>query len=301
MSDIGRIPMNNPLFSQRLGINSSRVIDNDFPPTARTALCYMLADLNAKGYLVGPEEFMRELNRMGRITRVDLEGKSEKNFVDQVSIRINKLNWHRVYSFCERVYSKLLRAVIIEFEEWEDSIARTMKYYTDELNIILEEENLAFHFSDGQFRRRGIAQTQKAFERVGAVLVDPRLNKVKEHYNKARRFYDMRPQPDVENCVKEALCSLEACVEIVTGKKASKDFERAIRQLEGNDADKIPSPIGEAMIKLHSYRGNGQGVAHASIQGNRVSAIDAELVMSLVASYISYLVDLYPPVQEIPF
>ncbi|HEY9756337.1 MAG TPA: hypothetical protein V6C97_14315 [Oculatellaceae cyanobacterium] len=165
----------------------------------------------------------------------------------------------------------------------------------------MEEENLAFHFSDGQFHRRGRLQTQKAFERVGAVLAAHRLEKVKSHYNNARKFFDTRPTPDFENCVKEALCALEACIEILTAKNASKDFEKAIRQLQGNNPNQIPSPIGEGMIKLHSYRGSGQGVAHASLQGNRVAVVDAELVLSLVAAYITYLVDLFPVAEDVPF
>jgi hypothetical protein len=165
----------------------------------------------------------------------------------------------------------------------------------------MEEENLVFHLSDGQFHRRGRAQTQKVFERVGAVLANPKLEKVKNHYNKARKFFDARPTPDLENCVKEALCALEACIEILTAKNASKEFEKTIRQLQGNRPNQIPSPIGEGMIKLHSYRGSGQGVAHASLQGNRVALVDTELVLSLVASYITYLVDLFPSVEDIPF
>jgi hypothetical protein len=132
-------------------------------------------------------------------------------------------------------------------------------------------------------------------------LAAPRLEKVKNHYNKARRFFDARPIPDLENCVKEALCALEACIEIVASKNASKEFEKAIRQLQGNNTNQIPSPIGEGMIKLHSYRGSGQGVAHASLQGNRVALVDAELVLSLVATYITYFVDLFPPTEDIPF
>ena len=56
------------------------------------------------------------------------------------------------------------------------------------------------------------------------------------------------------------------------------------------------------MIKLHGYRGSGRGVAHAALEGNRVSEIDAELVLSLTAAYITYLVDLFPDSEdEIPF
>jgi hypothetical protein len=287
--------------SQRLGKNPGKAIDNDFPSTARTALVYLLADLHDKGYLVDSNVVIRELNRIGRIIKGDLDQTESKGFLNQISARIHKLSWNQVYFFCERVYSKLLRDVGNEFDEWYKSIAEVRSYFTNEVNLIMEEENLVFHFSDGQFHRRGSAQTQKVFERVGAVLANPKLEKVKNHYNKARKFFDLRPTPDLENCVKEALCALEACIEILTAKNASKEFEKAIRQLQGNRPDQIPSPIGDGMIKLHSYRGSGQGVAHASLQGNRVALVDAELVLSLVASYITYLVDLFPSAEDIPF
>jgi hypothetical protein len=287
--------------SQRLGKNPGKAIDNDFPSTARTAFCYLLADLYDKGFLVDSNVIIRELNRIGRITKGDLDQTKNKDFLNQISARIHKLIWNQVYFFCERVYSKLLKDVGNEFDEWYKSLSEVRNYFTDEVNLIMEEENLVFHFSDGQFHRRGRAQTQKVLERVGTVLANPKLEKVKNHYNKARKFFDVRPAPDLENCVKEALCALEACIEILTAKNASKEFEKTIRQLQGNRPDQIPSPIGEGMIKIHSYRGSGQGVAHASLQGNRVALIDAELVLSLVASYITYLVDLFPSTEDIPF
>jgi hypothetical protein len=287
--------------SSRLGRTPGKIIDNDFPSTARTALNYLLADLQEKGYLVNTGVILRELNRIGRITRGDLGEVETKGFLNQVSARTHKLNWYQVFFFCERVYSKLLSDVGYETDEWYTSLNDVRSYFTDEVNLIMEEENLAFHFIDGQFHRKGRLQTQRAFERAGAVLIYPRLEKVKNHYNKARKFFDTRPTPDFENCIKEALCALEACIEILTGKNASKEFEKAIRQLQGNNPNQIPSPIGEGIIKLHSYRGSGQGVAHASLQGNRVALVDAELVLSLVASYITYLVDLFPIREDVPF
>lgn len=287
--------------SQRLGRDPGKIIDNDFPSTARTALSYLLADLREKGYLVYDSIFMRELNRIGRITKRDIIQPEPQDFQNQIYVRIIRLSWYRVYFFCERIYFKLLNCIGNENDEYYLSLAEVRAYFTNEINLIMDEENLAFHFLDGQFYRRGRAQTQKAFERVGAVLASPRLEKVKNHYNKARRFFDERPNPDVGNCVKESLCALEASVEILTSRNASKDFEKVIRQLQGNGPNQIPSPIGEGMIKLHSYRGSGQGVSHASIQGNRVDLIDAELVLSLVASYITYLFDLFPSEEDISF
>ena len=275
--------------------------NNDFSKTARTALIYIVKDLINKCYLVDLSEVILELNRTGRFTEEYLDQIKKEDYIDQLTILIYKLQGNQVYRFCERLYSKLLTGIGNDDSEWYVSIEEVQKYFSDEINLILKEENFDLYFSEGHFKRIGRAQTQKAFERVGAVLINPNLESVKNHYNKARRFFDKQPKPDPENCVKEALCALEASIEILTDKKASKEFEKVIKQLEGNGQKQIPPPIGEGMIKLHSYRGSGQGVSHASTHGNRVELIDAELVLSLVASYITYLVDLFPFEEDIPF
>ncbi len=286
-------------FKQRIGVEQGKPIENEFPQSARTALAYLFADLDDKGFLIEKKRVLRELNRIGRLTSDGSASKKDKNpaFANQLANGLYRLNWHQVYSFCERVYTNFLMEDPFGF----NSIQDVQQYFSQEINTILDEENISFRFVNGQFHRRGRAQTQKAIERVGSVLSNPTLSVVRNYYNKARKFFDQRPNADFENCVKEALCSLEACVEILTGKRASKDFEKSIKQLLGNNDKQIPSPIGEGMIKLHAYRGSGQGVAHAAIQGTRVSSLDAELVLSLTASYITYLADLYLPKEDVPF
>ncbi len=81
----------------------------------------------------------------------------------------------------------------------------------------------------------------------------------------------------------------------------SKDFTQVVKQLRGNDPGQIPAPLVEGMIKLYAYRGSGKSVTHAALQGNRVSEVEAELVLNLVASYVTYLVDLFPQLEDIPF
>jgi hypothetical protein len=286
---------------KRIGIPPKKPIENDFPSSARTALCYLLVDLHDKSYLDPTEIVIRELNRIGRFTKTDLPEPESKSLINQFSIRIHKLEWYKVCFFCERLYSKYLRGVGDDFDEYHITLAEARQYYSEELNLILEEDYLSYIFADGQFQRKGRAQTQKAIERANSVLTDPKLEKVKNYYNKAIKFFNTFPNPDPENCVKEALCALESCVEILTQKNASKEFDRVLRQLQGNNQNQIPSPICESMIKVHGYRGSGKGVSHASLQGNRVDMTDAELILSLVASYITYLVDIFHASEEIPF
>ena len=288
-------------FMQRFGFNTRLVLD-DFPMGARYSLVYLLRSLLADDYV---EHDRRVLNELARIKGdADIPVPPEASTLDQIEALILNLDWKRLYAFCERVYSRL----ICEVSRWENndhiiitSLDEARRYYEEELNTILSENGIGYAFIQGQFQYPGRVQTQKLIQRVGAVLSQPRLAPVAAHYYKSHRFFQMAPAPDTANCVKEALCALEACVEVVTGVPASNDFDKAVRQLQGNEPGKIPPAIASGMVKLAAYRGAGQGVAHAALQGSPVTPIEAELVMNLVASYITYLADSFPEPDDIPF
>lgn len=288
-------------FPKRFVFQDEKLIDNDFPQKARIALGYVFSDLKLKWYLVNENQVFLELNRTGRLTSRELGDidQNQESFINQFMTKLNKLTWYQVYYFCERAYEKLLCDVEANFSY--TSIEEVRNYYTKEINKIILEENLSYYMNNGVFERRSHIQTQKSLEKAGSVLSDPRLNKVKIHFNKAKKFFDARPQADLENCVKDALCALEASIEILTSKKASNDFEKSIKQLEGNKSRQIPSPIAQSMIKLHSYRGSAQGVAHAALDGNKLGPEEAELVLSLTADFITYLVSSFPFIEDVPF
>jgi|WetSurMetagenome_2_1015567.scaffolds.fasta_scaffold151998_2 hypothetical protein len=294
-------------FKQRFGFEESKPITAEFPESARIALAYLIDDLQDQHTFNDwhGNDVLNELMRTGRFTSGDLQCNNTNSFLDRVLEAIKRMQWWQVYSFCERVYRHhISQGAWVETEDdWKStkSKAEMQVYFSDQLEDILAEENIAYQFVEGLFQRQGRAQTQKSIQRVGSVLGQARLSTVRTHYNKARNFFDMRPVPDVENCVKEALCALEACLEVLLEKPASKDFAKTVQQLKGNEARQIPPPIAEGMIKLHGYRGSGQGIAHAALEGNRVTELDAELTLSLVASYITYLVDLLSEPEDIPF
>jgi hypothetical protein len=271
----------------------------DFPKTAITALIYLFQGLKKKSYLVADDEIIRELNRIGRFTTVNLDRLESKDFTNAIGGRLYQLDWGNILYFCERAYDRLLTEVY--GYDYYDTFEIVKKYFSDEINAILEEEKINFVFTDGKFTRRGRLQTRKAMEKVGHALVDDRLSKVRNFYGKAQKAFNIRPKPDFENCVKDAICALEACIEILTGYNASQNFTKAINQIKGNGNRQIPAPIAESLIKFYSYRGSAEGVGHAAIDGNRVNITDAEFVLSLVATYITYLIDIFPFIEDVPF
>ncbi len=125
------------------------------------------------------------------------------------------------------------------------------------------------------------------YENIAALLNTPELKQAKKHFSKATQFFIDPTDSDSENCIKEAVCALEASLEGFSGLPVAKDFDRAVKQLQVSG--KIPQGLGECMIRVYGYRGAAKGVAHGNPQGSNVSDETAELVMNLVSAYVLYL------------
>ncbi len=133
------------------------------------------------------------------------------------------------------------------------------------------------------------------FDDVKLLLLNAKLDDIYIHFEKAAKFYDEDPQPDIENCVKESVCALEAYILKHTG---LRDFDEAVKKLTGKDTGKIPASIAQGITKLYAYRGDGKGIAHAALRGSNVTISEAELILNLVASYIIYLNSLFSPSEN---
>jgi hypothetical protein len=291
-------------FNQRFGADLiGRPLDKEVPASARIGFIGILSKLIDQGYIPGWYSLVREVLLVARRLKQEFASTGDEEICVAV---IKELAWDKFYVFCEKVYKTLQPE-----QYWEDqlndyvavgTLEESQHHFTDEINEFLAEENLAYEFVEGAFQRRGRPQTQKNLQRVSSVLSDPRYAQARSHYNKAVKFFNERPAADVQNCIKEAVCALEAFTEILFGKKAAEEFDEAIRSKQGNLAGQIPPAIGENILKLRALRGSAPGTAQAVLEGGLAGGIEAELVLSLVASYITYLRDKFPPKEEdVPF
>ncbi len=293
-------------FPQRFGLHEGRPIDDEFPQASRTGLMYVLQQFVEDGLIKRDED-----GYAWRFVMIEMLRSSKIPFrtVDQANPKacnelLASMEWPDVYVFCERVFSSLLT----EKTQYHDgdtlivvSLDQVRQRFVSEVNTLLSESNLAYVFRSGRFERPGRPQTQRNVARAQAVLADPALHAAREHYAKAHRFFGERA-PDFENSVKEAICALEAALEVKSGKRVSADFEREVAKLSGPEPDKIPPPIAQAMVKIHAYRGGGKGVSHGNTGGLKVTRHEAELVLSAAAAFVTYVVDFYESQEsEAPF
>jgi hypothetical protein len=285
-------------FPQRFGTGlPTAPLDKDVPASARIGLLNILGKLVRSDYIATWFVIATEALHVGRRLRQEFPNASPDDDEDICITVVKEMPWDKFYIFCEKIYT------FLQASNSEDrSLAEARQFYIDEINDLMSEENLAYEFADGLFHRRGRPQTQKYLQRVSAVLSEPRYMQVRNHYNKAINSFNERPDPNVQNCIKEAVCALEAFVEILFGKKAAKNFDDVIRSKQKNAAGQIPPAISESIVKLRAFRGNAQGVAHAALEGGYADMIEAELVLSLVATYSTYLNDRFLiKEEEIPF
>jgi hypothetical protein len=291
-------------FNQRFGTDlTSRPLDKEVPASARIGLIGLLSKLIDQGYIPGWYSLVREVLLVARRLKQEFESTGEEEICVAI---IKELAWDKFYVFCEKIYKTLQPE-----QYWEDelndyvavgTLEESQQHFTDEINEFLAEENLAYEFMEGSFQRRGRPQTQKSLQRASAVLADPRYAQARSHYNKAVKYFNERPAADVQNCIKEAVYALEAFAVILFGKKTAEGFDDIIRSKQGNLAGQILPSIGESIIKLRAFQGNAQGTAQTALEGGVAGGIEAELVLSLVASYITYLRDKFPSKEEdVPF
>ncbi len=284
-------------------------LHDDIPDTARVGVVGVLRRLVREKYVEDWRLLAEEALHVARtyprefLHEVREKTEREPDTEEICTTVIIGFEWNQFYTFCERVY-KLLQAQGEWEDEWVETVplSEVQEWYTDEINELLSEENLAYEFGDGVFQRRGRPQTQKVLQQVATVLADPRHSKVKKLFNKAVDSFQQRPEPDVENCIKDAVCALESCLEVLFGSKASKDFDKVLSKRSGSSEGQIPPPLAKGIKLLRAFRGDATGVAHAAPDGAKVSVVEAELTLSLVGSYITYLNDKFPPEEEeVPF
>ena len=184
-----------PPFSARAR-GQHRQIDADFPPSARSGLLHLLFDLVDRRYLTDWTVVARELNRIGRLPLIAYESSSVpslKQARTDAETALEKIDWERIYDFCERLHGHLPKELGYEdqYGNYEVQVSRgdMQTHIAAELQRLFLEERLAYEFTDGVVRRRGRKHTVELVAKSQVVLGDPKLLSARRHFDKALQFF----------------------------------------------------------------------------------------------------------------
>lgn len=283
-------------------------IDNAFPESARVGVLHLLYDLEEKGYVAGWPAIARELQRISRQPPTSYESSSVTDLLKaktEAEVALSSLNWDKLYDFCERLYSHLSQDTLEWFGFGESKVStprsEVQVFIAEELERIFLEENLAFEFSEGLVLRRGRRHTEDQATRAQFVLGDNRLAGSRKHYIKALQFFRHPTKPDYENCVKEAVCSVEAAGKALFPSAKATTLGDLAKWFSNTEDYEIPKALVKTIEGIYAYRSGGNGVGHGGAQGGAATLEVAEYVLSVCASQIIYLVDVEKVDDDIPF
>ncbi len=279
------------LFPSRFGIENKPLVDSDFPESARTALWFVLKRTIELNRSEGWNRIAEELLRLYRVKK-----SYENDEASDLSYNIlHQLEWTKVYIFCERVYERMLTEEIeYDFNRNPESVyplEEVRKDFEGDINQLLGEESIVYRMKDGEFYRPGRFHSQKISSKAYRVLQDPILSDARQHFMKAKMFFEKAPEPDFPNAIKEAVSAMESATKHLFSTK-QKDFEKIIQGIRDVNGESIPPTIIKGLLSPYHFRGAGHGVAHGGATGGSVTAAVAEWALTVVAASIIYLRDI---------
>ena len=128
------------------------------------------------------------------------------------------------------------------------------------------------------------------------MLKEPEFKGADQHFEKAIKALNVRPNPDVENCVKDAVSAIESVGRIIVNNDKAL-LSDIIKDMAKNEL--IPRPLDEAIQKIYAYRGDQGGITHGLVGESKVTIDEAGFVLAMSAAIIIYLVKKRESVQNI--
>jgi hypothetical protein len=274
------------LFSKRYGLRPTPegLMYEDASERARVGLYHLVKHFFEKEYsYLGLYKVLCIALRIPVDRNVEVS--SSQDF--RASIEIEKLimncQWWQFYDICEVLWQGL------KYKGEKDILS-------DEINNLFREEQLGFELRDGKVEKIGSGFINAQIKEARYLLKEPEFKGADEHFEKALKALNIRPKPDVENCVKDAISAIESVGRIIVNDEKVL-LSDIIKDMAKNKT--IPKPLDEAIQKIYAYRGDQPGVAHGLVGISKVTIDEAEFVLAMSAAIIIYLVKKRQNVQNI--
>jgi len=163
--------------------------------------------------------------------------------------------------------------------------------FSEKINAILARDGIPWSLEQGRVTRTLNPQVAKQIEEVQTLLTNPRFEGPDEQFGKAVEYLNKRPEPDEENCVKDAVGAMEAVANIIAGTSGVQLNTLLIREPFSSG---IHPTIRQAINKIYAYRGAAPGAGHGQVGPSVVSLAEAMWVLAISAATILYFVQKFP-------
>jgi len=271
--------MTEPIFSKREGFAPSQIkpeADDYLPGWVREAITNAIRDFATAGitnvlnlYPLFRPYIWKVLDKEPPGNPV---GGAFHYYIPEV---IKRCQWYQCYDILEEI------AATTKQQLGE----KALDEFSGRVNTILAGEGITWKFDNGRIRRGYNQHIEKQFKRVHSLLADPRFRGPDEQFEKAIGHLSKRPEPDEENCVKDAVGALEAVANIIAGSNGKQLNDLLKKEPYKSGIHPI---ISQAIEKLYAYRGVA---SHGQVGPPVITVSDATWALTVSADTIIYLTD----------
>jgi hypothetical protein len=190
-----------------------------------------------------------------------------------------RIEWFRVYDFLEFAAANAPHKQTTALKAESDSIIPG-------LNAILEAENSAFRFVNGQIST--ITSTEEIQEIESAYTNSSPYAGVQVHLKTALGFLTDRQSPDYRNSIKESISAVESLAKQLVG-VPSATLDGALKVLE--KSHKLHPALKKAFSSLYGYTNDSDGIRHALMENSELTKADARFMLICCSAFINFAID----------
>ena len=215
---------------------------------------------------------------------------------------LNTLDWNEIFDLIQYLFT------LVVYYDWDQAenewrvfpqhVGSIRYSYTIEINKLFSSENIGWRLKKGKLEREGSEYLDKeTVERVKKVLKHSDFKGPNNQFLKAIDFFNKRPKPDRENCIKEAVGALEGVARILL-KDKNITLGKAINKLVR--IDKIRKPFDKIFHVLYGFVSNEPGSRHGAFELSEIDVGETEFVLYSSAACMLFLCEKfgYSPIEK---
>jgi hypothetical protein len=212
--------------------------------------------------------------------------------------------WYEVFDLFEFLFAAVFYYDYDESEgEWTTfpiKVGDARYKYTKDINHLLSSENIGWKLRKGQLERLGSeVLDREIIEKARKLLLNPDFEGPNMQFNKALSFFSKRPSPDLENCIKEAVCALEGLSRILLNDKNITLGNATNFMVEKKI---IRKPLDKTFHALYGFVSSEPGPRHGAHILPSIDIAESEFVLYNSAVCMLFLANKfgYKPIEEKP-
>ncbi|MBU4494434.1 MAG: hypothetical protein ABIN18_15100 [Pseudomonadota bacterium] len=276
-------------FSRKYGYGqcAKELIYEDVSNKFRIGLWNLIQDYVRQNNLIGFDDLYLNLTTFFRLKREH----NVKHYHEIEHLVLISLNWNELYDLIQHLFTLVVSYDYDEEDEcWKffpERVGNIRYSFTVEINKLLDAENIGWRLKKGMLEREGSEYLDKeTIEKTKKVLGHPDYIGPNYQFLKAIDFFNKRPKPDLENCIKEAVGALEGVVRILMNDN-NITLGKAVDKLIATG--KMRKPFDKVFHVLYGFASSEPGPRHGAFELSKIDIGETEFVLYNSAACMLFL------------